>query len=157
MPVGAYGGRREIMQHIAPLGLVYQGGTLSGNPIAMTAGLVTLDEIAGAGVYEKLTRLTEQLLAGLQACASENGIPFTTNHVGSMFGLFFSKEPSITHYSQAVSCNFAHFKQFFHGMLARGIYLAPSAYEAGFISIMHGPKEIAATVDAAKQVFASMK
>lgn len=156
MPVGAYGGKREIMQFIAPIGPVYQSGTLSGNPIAMTAGLTMLHEISQADFYQKLESLTQQLLAGLKTQAFNAGIPFTTNQIGSMFGLFFSEEEKISTFQQATACNVARFKAFFHGMLQRGIYLAPSAFEAGFISAAHGEKEIEATIIAAKQVFATL-
>lgn len=156
MPVGAYGGKREIMQFIAPIGPVYQSGTLSGNPIAMTAGLTMLNEISQADFYQKLESLTQQLLAGLKTQAFNAGIPFTTNQIGSMFGLFFSEEEKISTFQQATACNVARFKEFFHGMLQRGIYLAPSAFEAGFISAAHGEKEIETTIEAAKQVFATL-
>ncbi len=156
MPVGAFGGKREIMQHIAPLGPVYQAGTLSGNPVAMAAGLAALTEISKAGVYEALTAKTTALLAGLQAAADKAGVPFTTNQVGGMFGLFFTEQRSVTSYQQATLCNIAAFKRFFHLMLADGIYLAPSAYEAGFLSLAHSEQDLAATIAAAERAFTEL-
>lgn len=153
MPVGAFGGKREIMQHIAPLGPVYQAGTLSGNPVAMAAGLAALTEISKAGVYESLTAKTSQLLAGLQAAADKAGVPFTTNQVGGMFGLFFTEQREVTSYQQATQCNIEAFKRFFHLMLAEGIYLAPSAYEAGFLSLAHSDADLAKTISAAERAF----
>ncbi len=153
MPVGAFGGKREIMQHIAPLGPVYQAGTLSGNPVAMAAGLAALTEISKAGVYESLTAKTSQLLAGLQAAADKAGVPFTTNQVGGMFGLFFTEQREVSSYQQATRCNIEAFKRFFHLMLAEGIYLAPSAYEAGFLSLAHSDADLAKTISAAERAF----
>lgn len=153
MPVGAFGGKREIMQQIAPLGPVYQAGTLSGNPVAMAAGLAALTEISKPGVYEALTAKTSALLAGLQAAADKAGVPFTTNQVGGMFGLFFTEQPKVTSYQQATLCNIDAFKRFFHLMLAEGIYLAPSAYEAGFLSLAHSEQDLAATIAAAERAF----
>ena len=153
MPVGAFGGRTDIMDHIAPDGPVYQAGTLSGNPVAMRAGLVTLNLVSQAGFYEKLESKTNALLQGLQDQADNAGIAFTTNNVGGMFGLFFSEEEKITRFSQVMDCNQAHFKTFFHGMLAQGIYLAPSPYEAGFMSGAHDTEEIEQTIDAAASLF----
>jgi glutamate-1-semialdehyde 2,1-aminomutase len=153
MPVGAFGGKREIMSHISPLGPVYQAGTLSGNPIAMAAGLKTLELVSEPGFYETLTARTAQLLNGLQARADAAGIPFSTNQAGGMFGLFFTAE-KVTNFEQATHCNQDHFKTFFHAMLERGVYLAPSAFEAGFVSMAHGDAEIQATLDAAEQSFA---
>lgn len=157
MPVGAFGGRRDIMQHIAPLGGVYQAGTLSGNPIAMAAGLAALTEIRKPGVYELLTAKTTQLIEGLAAVAKEVGIPLATTQVGGMFGVFFSTEAQITNYQQATQCDIAAFKRFFHLMLAQGVYLAPSAYEAGFLSIAHSDEDLAYTIAAAKQAFIQLK
>lgn len=154
MPVGAFGGKREIMQELAPLGAVYQAGTLSGNPIAMAAGLKTLELISQAGFYEELTRKTTELLAGLQAAADEAGIPFTTNQVGAMFGLFFTAEKHVHNFAQVSAGNIARFNEFFHAMLQEGIYLAPSAYEAGFVSAAHSQQDIQATIDAATRIFA---
>ncbi|MBK1722391.1 glutamate-1-semialdehyde 2,1-aminomutase [Thiocystis violacea] len=155
MPVGAFGGKREIMSRISPLGPVYQAGTLSGNPIAMAAGLKTLELISAPGFYAQLATTTKTLLAGLQERADAAGIPFTTNQAGGMFGLFFTSEP-VTNFEQAMQCNQDHFKAFFHGMLERGVYLAPSAFEAGFVSIMHEDAQIQATLDAAAETFAQI-
>lgn len=157
MPVGAFGGRRDIMQHIAPLGGVYQAGTLSGNPIAMAAGLAALTEIRKPGVYDVLTAKTTQLIEGLAAVAKEVGIPLATTQVGGMFGVFFSKEAQITNYQQATQCDIAAFKRFFHLMLEQGVYLAPSAYEAGFLSIAHSDDDLAYTIAAAKKAFIQLK
>lgn len=157
MPVGAFGGRRDIMQHIAPLGGVYQAGTLSGNPIAMAAGLAALTEISKPGVYDLLTAKTTQLIEGLAAVAKEVGIPLATTQVGGMFGVFFSKEAKITNYQQATQCDIAAFKRFFHLMLEQGVYLAPSAYEAGFLSIAHSDDDLAYTIAAAKKAFIQLK
>lgn len=157
MPVGAFGGRRDIMQHIAPLGGVYQAGTLSGNPIAMAAGLAALTEIRKPGVYDILTAKTTQLIEGLAAAAKEVGIPLATTQVGGMFGVFFSKEAHITNYQQATQCDIAAFKRFFHLMLDQGVYLAPSAYEAGFLSIAHSDDDLAYTIAAAKNAFIQLK
>ncbi len=157
MPVGAFGGKREIMQHIAPLGAVYQAGTLSGNPVAMAAGLAALTEISKAGVYEALTAKTTALLAGLQAAADKAGVPFTTNQVGGMFGLFFTEQATVTSYQQATLCNIEAFKRFFHLMLAEGVYLAPSAYEAGFLSLAHSEQDLATTIAAAERAFNQLR
>lgn len=157
MPVGAFGGRRDIMQHIAPLGGVYQAGTLSGNPIAMAAGLAALTEIRKPGVYDVLTAKTTQLIEGLAAVAKEVGIPLATTQVGGMFGVFFSKESQITNYQQATQCDIDAFKRFFHLMLDQGVYLAPSAYEAGFLSIAHSDDDLAYTIAAAKKAFLQLK
>ena len=156
MPVGAFGGKREIMEYLAPLGPVYQAGTLSGNPVAMAAGLKTLELISAPGFYAGLTAKTSQLLSGLQAAADETGIAFTTNQVGGMFGVFFSDEKPVSRFSQVLKCDLERFKRFFHAMLAEGVYLAPSAFEAGFVSIAHTDADIAATVNAAKRVMASL-
>jgi len=156
MPVGAFGGRRAVMERLAPLGPVYQAGTLSGNPVAMAAGLATLEGISQPGFHDRLTATTRQLVDGLQGAADDAGIPFTTNCVGGMFGLFFTGEKPIRHYSQVMACDVDRFRHFFHAMLDAGIYLAPSAYEAGFVSAAHGEKEIAATVAAARGAFAAL-
>lgn len=153
MPVGAFGGRRAIMERLAPLGPIYQAGTLSGNPVAMAAGLATLDLIAAPGFHADLAAKTGQLCEGLMAAARAAGIPLTANHVGGMFGIFFSAEP-VTTYAQAVACDVERFKAFFHGMLAEGVYLAPSAFEAGFMSSAHSEEDIEATLAAARKVFA---
>lgn len=156
MPVGAFGGKREIMQHIAPLGPVYQAGTLSGNPIAMAAGLKTLELISQPGFFDALEAKTQKLVKGLQAVADEAKIPFTTNQVGGMFGLFFSEEKSITRFAQVAKGNMERFKVFYHGMLNEGVYLAPSAFEAGFVSIMHTDEDIENTLKAARKVMATL-
>lgn len=156
MPVGAFGGRAEVMSCIAPLGDVYQAGTLSGNPVAMTAGLATLALVEAPGFYEKLEATTKGLMHGLRERALAAKIPLQTVDVGGMFGIFFTEKDQIETYADVMTCDRQQFKAFFHGMLARGIYLAPSAYEAGFISSAHGEKEIAATLRAAEQVFAEM-
>ncbi len=152
MPVGAYGGRRELMAQIAPSGPIYQAGTLSGNPVAMAAGLAMLGLIQTPGFYETLDARTAQLCAGLEAAAADAGVAFTTNRVGSMFGLFFTSEKVDT-YAQATACDTAAFNRFFHAMLERGVYLAPSAFEAGFLSMAHEDEVIAATIDAARAAF----
>jgi glutamate-1-semialdehyde 2,1-aminomutase len=157
MPVGAFGGRRDIMQHIAPLGPVYQAGTLSGNPVAMAAGLKTLEIISRPGFFEALTQTTTQLLDGLHTAATANGIALRSNQVGAMFGLFFTDQPEVSNFSQVSACDVERFQQFFHGMLSRGVNLAPSAYEAGFVSAMHGAHEIEHSIAAATACFADMR
>jgi len=152
MPVGAYGGRRELMQQVSPSGPVYQAGTLSGNPVAMAAGLAMLELIQAPGFHEDLERRTHALCDGLEAAAREAGVPLTTNRVGAMFGLFFSNE-NVDTYAQAIACDTAAFNRFFHAMLERGVYLAPSAFEAGFMSSAHGDDEIARTLEAARESF----
>lgn len=152
MPVGAFGGKQAIMEKLAPLGPIYQAGTLSGNPVAMTAGLVTLDLISAPGFHDRLTAKTRQLCEELTAAALESGVPLTTNLVGGMFGLFFTADP-VTTYAQATACNIERFKAFFHGMLAEGVYFAPSAFEAGFMSSAHSEDDIDATIAAARRVF----
>ena len=156
MPVGAFGGKREIMNHIAPLGPVYQAGTLSGNPVAMAAGLKNLEIISRPGFFEELTQRTRQLIEGLLAAAEANDIPMRANQVGAMFGLFFTDQPEVRTFAQVGACDIERFKQFFHGMLARGVNLAPSAYEAGFVSAMHGAAEIEQTIEAAAATFAEL-
>ena len=153
LPVGAFGGRRDVMQSLAPVGPVYQAGTLSGNPLAMAAGLATLRLTDDDGFYANLARTTSRLLEGLRAAASAAGVPFTTTQVGSMFGLFFSAEPSIRSYAQVMACDVARFKRFFHAMLVAGVYLAPSAFEAGFVSAAHGERELELTLTAAAKAF----
>jgi glutamate-1-semialdehyde 2,1-aminomutase len=152
MPVGAYGGRREIMEKVAPSGPIYQAGTLSGNPVAMAAGLAMLELIQAPDFYADLERKTTLLVDGLRAVAIEAGVPFNTNRVGSMFGLFFTPERVET-YAQATACDVAAFNRFFHAMLARGVYLAPSAFEAGFLSAAHSEQDIADTIQAARESF----
>lgn len=153
MPVGAFGGKREIMEQIAPLGPVYQAGTLSGNPIAMAAGLATLEIISQPGFYEPLFENTRTLCEGLQNAANSAGIPFTTNHAGTMFGGFFTAEPNVTNYTQVMACDTERFSRFFHHMLEAGVYMAPAAYEAGFMSSAHSSADIAQTIAAAKAAF----
>ena len=152
MPVGAFGGQRAIMEKLAPLGPIYQAGTLSGNPVAMTAGLVTLDLISTPGFHDRLTAKTQWLCEELVAAARDNGVALTANSVGGMFGLFFSAEP-VTTYAQAMACDVERFKAFFHAMLAEGFYFAPSAFEAGFMSAAHSDDDIEATVTAVRRVF----
>jgi glutamate-1-semialdehyde 2,1-aminomutase len=154
MPVGAFGGRREVMQHIAPLGPVYQAGTLSGNPVAMAAGLANLRGVAEPGFHARLQATTERLVAGLAEAARGAGVPLATNHVCGMFGLFFTDAPRVSSYAGATACDVERFKRFFHAMLAEGVYLAPSAYEAGFVSGAHGDAEIEQTIAAATRAFA---
>lgn len=156
LPVGAFGGKREVMEHIAPLGPVYQAGTLSGNPIAMAAGLSTLNLIQTPDFHKKLDAAAQRLCEGLQRAADKAGVGFTTNQSGGMFGFFFTDEKEITSYEQVVKCDQERFKKFFHGMLEHGVYLAPSAFETGFISAAHGDAEIQATLDAAEKVFATL-
>lgn len=152
MPVGAFGGKRTIMEALSPLGPVYQAGTLSGNPIAMVAGLATLHLLEAPGFYEKLAQITTEIVSGLQTVADHYDIPFTTNQICGMFGLFFSEEKHISRFSQVMRCNISRFQQFFHAMLKEGVYLAPSAYEAGFVSIAHDKAAIQKTLDAADKV-----
>ena len=152
MPVGAYGGRRELMRQIAPAGPIYQAGTLSGNPVAMAAGLATLKLIQQPGFYDGLAKNTDALVAGFQAAADEAGVPFSTRHVCAMFGLYFTAE-RVTGFEQAKAADIGRFKRFFHAMLKRGVYLAPSAFEAGFVSSMHLDAEIAHTLEAARVAF----
>jgi glutamate-1-semialdehyde 2,1-aminomutase len=153
MPVGAFGGKREIMERIAPLGPVYQAGTLSGNPVAMTAGLKTLELISAPGFFEALTQKTKTLVEGLLQQAKNAGVPLTSNQVGGMFGIFFTDAEQVTDFAQSTACDQERFKVFFHAMLKRGIYLAPSAFEAGFVSAAHSDEDIATTVAAAGEAF----
>lgn len=155
MPVGAFGGRRDIMERLAPLGPIYQAGTLSGNPVAMAAGLANLREIEKPGFFESLTAKTTQLAEGIVAKAKDAGIPMTCNYVGGMFGLFFTNE-RVSNFAQATNCNVDRFKLFFHGMLEEGVYLAPSAFEAGFVSSAHSDVEIDATIATAARVLAKL-
>ncbi|MGH8492846.1 MAG: glutamate-1-semialdehyde 2,1-aminomutase [Moraxellaceae bacterium] len=150
MPVGAFGGKRAIMEKIAPLGPVYQAGTLSGNPIAMRAGLKTLELISAPGFFEDLSKKTAALCAALEKAAQENGVALTTNQVGGMFGVFFT-DKKVGSYADALACDVEAFKHFFHAMLAEGIYLAPSAFEAGFVSAAHTDADLAATAAAASR------
>lgn len=156
MPVGAFGGKRAIMEKIAPLGPVYQAGTLSGNPVAMAAGLATLNIISQSGFYEPVFAKTEKLVQGLREAAEKAGIPMTSNHVGSMWGLFFTEEKTISNYQQVMACDTARFNRFFHGMLNEGVYLAPASYEAAFMSSAHSDEDIAATIQAAERIFTTL-
>ena len=156
LPVGAFGGRRDIMEHIAPLGPVYQAGTLSGNPIALAAGLTTLELAAADGFHAGLDAAAKRLADGLQSRADAAGIAFTTNQVGGMFGFFFSDESPLTRFEQVTRCDLKRFQRFYHGMLDAGVYLAPSAYEAGFVSSTHTEAIIEETLDAAERVFATL-
>ncbi|WP_020395229.1 glutamate-1-semialdehyde 2,1-aminomutase [Thiolinea disciformis] len=157
MPVGAFGGRRDIMSCLSPLGAVYQAGTLSGNPLAMAAGLKMMEIISRPNFYETLNTKTKQVVDGFQQAADQAGEAFTTTRVGGMFGLFFTAEKSITSYAQVTACDSKRFNRFFHGMLEHGVYLAPSAFEAGFVSTAHSDADIAETLQAARDVFASLR
>jgi len=156
MPVGAFGGRRDIMKHLAPLGGVYQAGTLSGNPVAVAAGLKTLDLIAKPGFFEALSLTTEQLVTALVVAAKDAGVAFSGKSLGGMFGIFFNSTAP-TSYAEVMQSDRERFNRFFHAMLKRGIYLAPSAFEAGFVSAAHTINDINATVSAAKTAFAEIK
>jgi glutamate-1-semialdehyde 2,1-aminomutase len=153
LPVGAFGGRRDIMEKLAPTGPVYQAGTLSGNPLAMAAGLAILRQLDDPKLYSSLVLYTRRLLEGLAQAARTAGVAFTTTQVGSMFGLFFTDATEIRTYAQVVGCDVGRFRRFFHAMLQQGIYLAPSAFEAGFVSAAHGEKEMALTLQAAAKAF----
>jgi glutamate-1-semialdehyde 2,1-aminomutase len=157
MPVAAFGGRRDIMEQLAPSGPVYQAGTLSGNPAAMAAGLAMLEQISVPGFYDHPFAMTDKLIAGLRERAAAAGIPMTSNHVGTMFGIFFTEEDAITNYQQVMACDTERFNRFFHGMLDGGVYLAPASYEAGFLSAAHTEADIKATLDVAESVFATLK
>ena len=152
MPVGAYGGRADLMQQVAPAGPVYQAGTLSGNPVAMAAGLATLGIIQGPGFYERLESATHVLCDGLESAARDAGVPVTTTRSCAMFGLFFT-DKKVETFADAVACDTAAFNRFFHAMLRRGVYFAPSAFEAGFLSSAHGEEELAFTIQAAREAF----
>ena len=152
MPVGAYGGRRDLMEQIAPAGPIYQAGTLSGNPVAMAAGLAMLELVQAPGFHERLSAAAAALCKGLEKAAREAGVPFTTNQVGGMFGLFFTDEKVET-YAQATACDVAAFNRFFHAMLEQGVFFAPSAYEAGFVSSAHDAAVLETTLSAARQAF----
>ena len=156
LPVGAFGGRAEIMAHLAPLGSVYQAGTLSGNPLAMTAGIATLQKVAAPGFFDKLTERTQTLVAGLARVAAGAGVPLATESVGGMFGLFFTDNDRVSSFAEVMACDSERFSRFFHGMLERGVYLAPSAFEAGFVSVTHTDAEIDETLAAAAEVFGEL-
>ncbi|UCE89816.1 MAG: glutamate-1-semialdehyde 2,1-aminomutase [Pseudomonadota bacterium] len=156
MPVGAFGGKRAIMEQIAPLGPVYQAGTLSGNPVAMAAGLANLELITQPGFYDDLAHSTAALMDGLRERARQAGIPLTTNQVGGMFGFFFTDAPQVSNFRQVSACDVERFGKFFHGMLERGVYLAPSAFEAGFVSSAHSDADLEATLEAAAQTLETL-
>jgi glutamate-1-semialdehyde 2,1-aminomutase len=156
MPVGAFGGKREIMDHIAPTGPVYQAGTLAGNPVAMAAGLKNLEIISREGFYQNLAEKTQSLVDGILAAAESGNIPMCANRVGAMFGLFFTDAPAVTCFDEVFRCDAERFKQFFHAMLQGGVYLAPSAFEAGFVSAAHGEAEIQQTIECAERAFATL-
>ena len=156
MPVAAFGGKSEVMHSLSPLGPVYQAGTLSGNPVAMSAGLIMLDEVSQPGFYEQLTDYTSRLLSGMKERASAAKVDFHTNQVGGMFGLFFTDQTQVTCFTETMACDAQKFSRFFHLMLQHGVYLAPSAFEAGFVSTAHGEKELMHTLDAAERAFAQL-
>ena len=156
LPVGAFGGRLDIMEHLAPLGPVYQAGTLSGNPLAMAAGIATLKNVMVPSFYKSLTEKATTLLTGLQTQADKAEIPFHTSQVGGMYGLYFTDQKQVESFAQVMKCNTDFYSSFFHGMLNEGVYFAPSAFEAGFISSVHGKREVDATIAAAEKVFSSM-
>lgn len=155
MPLGAFGGRRDVMASIAPLGPVYQAGTLSGNPVAVAAGLATLKLIAAPGFFDRLAAATRAVTAGLTAAAHEHGVSFSAQSVGGMFGIYFRATPPQS-YAEVMQCDVVAFNRFFHAMLAQGVYFAPSAFEAGFVSAAHGAAEIEQTLTAARHCFAAM-
>lgn len=156
LPVGAFGGRADVMDAIAPTGPVYQAGTLSGNPLAMAAGLAMLTEVSQPGFYDTLTKRTEQVVSGITGAAAKHGIAMQSNQVGSMFGLFFTDASPVTRYDQVVGCDMERFRHFYHGMLDAGVYLAPSAFEAGFVSSQHDDEAINATIVAATEVLSRL-
>jgi glutamate-1-semialdehyde 2,1-aminomutase len=159
LPVGAYAGRRELMEMIAPSGPVYQAGTLSGNPLAMSGGLATLEILQEPGTYEALEKTSEKLATGLAAAADAAGVPVAINRVGSMIGLFFVKSPGdvVTNYQQATAGDTAAFARFFNAMLDHGVYLAPSMFEALFVGTLHTDEVIDETITAAKAAFIAAK
>ncbi|WP_462159005.1 glutamate-1-semialdehyde 2,1-aminomutase [Pseudoalteromonas sp. GB56] len=156
MPVGAFGGKKEIMDFVAPVGPVYQAGTLSGNPIAMAAGLKALELLCQPGLHDELEAKSKAICEGFQAAADKAGIPLTTNYAGGMYGFFFTDADKVTSYQQATQCDLERFKRFFHLMLEEGVYLAPSAFEAGFVCAAHDDEAIAQTVKAAERAFAKL-
>ncbi|MCH2058669.1 MAG: glutamate-1-semialdehyde 2,1-aminomutase [Thalassotalea sp.] len=156
MPVGAFGGKQEIMDYIAPVGPVYQAGTLSGNPIAMAAGLASLNELSQGEKHKLLSKNTEKIAKGFKAAAEKHGIELSINYVGAMFGFFFTSEETVTTYAQTTACDGEKFKRFFHMMLDEGVYLAPSAFEASFLSTAHTDEDIEATIAAADRCFAKL-
>lgn len=157
MPVGAFGGCADVMAHLSPEGPVYQAGTLSGNPLAMAAGLATLIELERPGCYDRLSATTQQLTEGLLECAKAVGIALRIHARCGMFGLFFTEEDKITRYEHIMACNKELFTAFFHGMLQAGVYLAPSAFEVGFVSLAHGSEEISKTLHAAENAFSHLR
>ena len=154
LPIGAFGARRELMAHLAPQGGVYQAGTLSGNPIALTAGMATLRATESQNFYEQLTANTRALADGLCQAAAQHGVALRANYVGAMFGLFFTESPQVTSFAEACACDAEQFKRFFHAMLKRGVHFAPSPFEAAFVSAAHGDEELQQTIAAAQAVFA---
>jgi glutamate-1-semialdehyde 2,1-aminomutase len=156
MPVGAFGGRRDIMDRLAPVGPVYQAGTLSGNPVAVAAGLATLKATRSPGFYDSLAARTLGLVEGLAQAASEAGEVFSAASVGGMFGVYFSAMPPRS-YAEVMACDKDRFNRFFHAMIQEGVYLAPSAFEAGFVSAAHGEAEISATIESARRAFAHLR
>ena len=157
LPVGAFGGRRDIMSHIAPEGPVYQAGTLAGSPLAVAAGLATLEAIRAPGFFDSLDQSAKAMLSQLRNLAAAASVPFTTNQAGAMFGLFFNENENVDTFEQVMTGNIEHFRAFFHGMLDNGVYLAPSAFEAGFFSAAHGEREIESTLAAAEKAFAAIQ
>jgi glutamate-1-semialdehyde 2,1-aminomutase len=157
MPVGAFGGKREYMEMVAPSGPVYQAGTLSGNPVAMAAGLANLKLVSRPGFFENLGRSTTKLVTGIQEAADQAGVPFTTTQVGGMFGLFFTDAEKVVNFAEAGKVDVDAFRTFYHLMLGRGVYLAPSAYEAGFVSSAHTDEQIEATIVAARESFSLLE
>jgi glutamate-1-semialdehyde 2,1-aminomutase len=155
MPVGAFGGRRDIMERLAPLGPVYQAGTLSGNPVSMAAGLKTLELISAPGFHARLGAMTDKLTSRLRASAARAGVPMTTNHVCGMFGFFFTPEPKVDSFAKVMACDVARFRRFFHHMLNEGVYFAPSAFEAGFLSAAHSDADIDSTIEAVDRALAA--
>ena len=156
MPVGAFGGKTEIMDYIAPVGPVYQAGTLSGNPIAMAAGLKSLELLSEPGLHDKLEAISKAICEGFEAGAKKAGIALTTNYAGGMYGFFFTDAEKVTTYKQATECDLERFKRFFHLMLEEGVYLAPSAFEAGFVCAAHTEQEVQETIAAAERCFAKL-
>ncbi|MCC5809472.1 MAG: glutamate-1-semialdehyde 2,1-aminomutase [Ectothiorhodospiraceae bacterium] len=156
MPVGTFGGRRDIMEQLAPLGPVYQAGTLSGNPVAMAAGLKTLEVLSRPGVFDGISRQTERLAEGIRERAARAGVPLRVNQLGSMFGLFFTDQAEVSRYQHVMASDSERFKQFFHAMLQQGVYMAPSAFEAGFVSAAHDDNVVDATLDAMGRVFQAL-
>lgn len=156
MPVGAFGGKAEIMQQIAPSGPIYQAGTLSGNPVAMAAGLAALEQVKAPGLYKQLSQTTKTIAEGIKQRALANNIPMTVNYVGSMFGLFFTDVERVTNYQQAINCDTETFNRFYHGMLTNGVYMAPASYEAGFVSAVHDETIVQQTLEIAEKVLSQI-